>query len=253
MVTAVTVTDMATVTENSMGIFGFFNRKTSLRGSGILEGACDCHSHILFGVDDGIQTLEESLEAIAAEESLGMTELWCTPHIMEDIPNTTDLLKQRFSELKEAYKGKISLNLAAEYMIDSLFEERLADNDLLVMKDDVVLVETSAWTPPFDMLNQLREMHKKGYTPLLAHPERYRYMDKEDYEELVNMGVRLQLNLLSIAGYYGKTAQQKASWMLGKTMYSALGTDCHKVKAFGEPYSRELISKEDIRNLEKIL
>ena len=253
MVTPVTVTDMATVTENSMGIFGFFNSKISLRDSGILKGACDSHSHILFGVDDGIQTLDESLAAIAAEESLGVTELWCTPHIMEDIPNTTDFLRQRFSELKAAYSGNVSLNLAAEYMLDTIFEERLSEKDILVMKDNVVLVETSTWTPPFDMLNQLRELQKNGYIPLLAHPERYRYMDKEDYEELVRMGVKLQLNLPSIAGYYGKTAHEKASWMLSKEMYSAVGTDCHRVKALGEPYSRELISKDDIRNLEKIL
>ena len=236
-----------------MGMFGFFNSKVSLKDSGVLEGACDSHSHILFGVDDGIRTLEESLEAIAVEESMGITQLWCTPHIMEDVPNTTEVLKSRFDQLKAAYQGRLSLNIAAEYMIDTLFEERLSGKDLLVMKDDMVLVETSTWTPPFDFLNQLRELQKHGYNPLLAHPERYRYMEKEDYEELVRMGVRLQLNLPSIAGYYGKTAQQKASWMLGKGMYSAAGTDCHRVKALGEPYSRELISKTDIRNLAKIL
>lgn len=253
MDTAVTDMVMATVTASSMGIFGFFNSKVSLRESGVLRGACDRHSHILFGVDDGIKTIEDSLEAIAAEESMGIKELWCTPHIMEDIPNTSEALRKRFEQLKAAYTGNISLNLAAEYMLDTLFKERLGEKDLLVMKDDVVLVETSAITPPFDMLGQLREVQKNGYTPLLAHPERYRYMDKEDYEELVRMGVKLQLNLPSIAGYYGKTAHEKASWMLSKEMYSAVGTDCHRVMALGEPYSRELISKDDIRNLEKIL
>jgi len=235
-----------------MGFLGLFNRQTSLQASGILNGVVDSHSHILFGVDDGIKTLEESLEALALEESLGFSEVWCTPHIMEDVPNTAMNLKKRFAELESAYKGKLHLHLAAEYMIDTLFEERLAAKDFLVMKDNVVLVETSTWTPPFNFMNLLQELQKMGYSPLLAHPERYRYMDREDYEELHRIGVRLQLNLPSIVGYYGKTAKQKASWLLEKQMYAAVGTDCHRAKALGEPYSRELLSKEDMRNIMKI-
>lgn len=236
-----------------MGFFGLFDSKASLSGSGVLQGACDSHSHILFGVDDGIKTLEESLQAISVEESLGISELWCTPHVMEDVPNTTSSLKERFEQLRSAYSGNISLNLAAEYMLDTVFEERLDSGDLLLMKDDVVLVETSTWTPPMDMKDTFRKMLGKGYYPLLAHPERYRYMDKSDYEDLVRAGVRFQLNLPSLAGYYGETAAKKASWLLSKEMYSVVGTDCHRVQSLGEPYSRKVISKEDIRNLEKIL
>ena len=70
-----------------MGFLGLFNGRTSIMGSGVLQGATDRHSHILFGVDDGIQTLEESLSALAREEELGVEEVWCTPHVMEDVPN----------------------------------------------------------------------------------------------------------------------------------------------------------------------
>ena len=236
-----------------MGFLGLFSSNISLSESGVLQGAVDRHSHILYGVDDGISTLEESLSALKREEELGVAEVWCTPHVMEDVPNTSESLKARFAELLAAYKGNLKLHLAAEYMIDTVFEERLSNLDFLTMEDNMVLVETSTWSPPFDLLNQLRELQKNGYNPLLAHPERYRYMTKEDYMELIRLGVRMQLNLPSIVGYYGKTAQKKASWLLDKDMYSAIGSDCHKVKAFGEPYLRNLLSKENVRKLKKMI
>ena len=97
----------------------FFNKKHTIAASGILQGAADHHSHILPGVDDGVETMDEALRILATYEDLGIKELWLTPHIMEDIPNTPQKLKARFEELKAAYKGNIKLHLAAEYMIDN--------------------------------------------------------------------------------------------------------------------------------------
>ena len=85
-----------------------------MRDSGVLQGAADRHTHILFGVDDGIKTLEDALAVLAVEEAAGISDVWCTPHVMEDMPNTTKVLKERFLLLKAAYKGNIRLHLAAE-------------------------------------------------------------------------------------------------------------------------------------------
>lgn len=235
-----------------MALLGLFNRKTSLFASGALKGAVDRHSHILYGVDDGVKTLEDSLEALSIEESMGISEVWLTPHVMEDVPNASDALKERFDQLLESYTGGLRLHLAAEYMIDTLFESRLSSGDLLVMEDDRLLVETSTWTPPIDFMDRLREIQKAGYRPLLAHPERYRYLSQKDYEELVKLGIGLQLNLPSIVGYYGKTALEKASWLLDKGYYTDFGTDCHRPKALLEPYRKDLLSKSDMNNLKRI-
>ena len=108
-----------------MGLLELFAGRLSVRESKVLQGKVDRHSHILFGVDDGIRTIEDSLQAIALHETLGITDLWCTPHIMEDVPNTTPGLQARFEELRQAYKGGVRLHLAAEYMMDTLLEERL--------------------------------------------------------------------------------------------------------------------------------
>ena len=79
----------------------------------------DCHSHLLPGVDDGVRTAEESFRILEEMERQGIRKLWLTPHIMEDIPNTTDTLKTRFRTLCESYRGNIRLELAAEYMLDN--------------------------------------------------------------------------------------------------------------------------------------
>ena len=110
-----------------------FTKRTSLADSGIFRGFTDCH--LLPGVDDGVQTMEETLRILSLYEELGVTEVWLTPHIMEDMPNTTASLKARFKALEAAYQGNIGLHLAPENMLDNLFEERLEQNDLFQSSD----------------------------------------------------------------------------------------------------------------------
>ena len=197
--------------------------------SSLLTNFTDHHSHILPGVDDGVKKMETSLKVLERYEQLGIAEVWCTPHVMEDIPNTTAGLQARFAELCEAYQGPIKLHLAAEYMMDELFEERLEQGDLLKLGDEgnQVLVETSYFTPPMDMDAILRRIKQKGIYPMLAHPERYVYMNKERYKELKNNGIRFQLNLSSVAGAYGSEAKDKALWLLKQNFYNIAGSDLH--------------------------
>ncbi len=197
--------------------------------SSLLTNFTDHHSHILPGVDDGVKKMETSLKVLERYEQFGIAEVWCTPHVMEDIPNTTAGLQARFAELCEAYQGPIKLHLAAEYMMDELFEERLEQGDLLKLGDEgnQVLVETSYFTPPMDMDAILRRIKQKGIYPMLAHPERYVYMNKERYKELKNNGIRFQLNLSSVAGAYGSEAKDKALWLLKQNFYNIAGSDLH--------------------------
>ena len=122
-----------------------FNKRISLKDSGIFQGFTDWHCHLLPDVDDGVQTIDESLQLLSFYEQLGIKEVWLTPHVMEDMPNTTKELKERFMELKATYRGSIMLYLATENMLDNLFEERLAKNDVLPLGKDGkhLLVETS--------------------------------------------------------------------------------------------------------------
>lgn len=235
-----------------MGIFDIFRKRHSIVSSSLLKGGEDRHCHVLFDVDDGVKTLEEALNVLEYDEKLGLTDVWCTPHVMEDLPNTTEELRQRFAELQQAYDGPLRLHLAAEYMLDNLFEERLKAGDLLTMEEDIILVETSTWNPPTNFYWILKEIMKAGYHPLLAHPERYRYLEDKDYAKLNGMGVRFQLNLGSLTGYYGPTAQKKAKMILKNGWYSHYGSDCHRLSTVKEQYGRETLSGSDVALLNKI-
>ena len=208
-----------------------FRKKQTLEESGFFRGFTDWHCHILPGVDDGVQTMEEALQILAEYERLGVKEVWLTPHIMEDIPNTTQHLRERFKELQATYQGNVVLNLASENMLDKLFEERLEKNDLLPLGKDGkhLLVETSYFNPPMGLNNILLRIKAKGYYPILAHPERYIYMKDDDYKQLKSMGIKFQLNLFSIHGMYGKKAQKKAHRLQKGRMYEYTGTDLHQI------------------------
>jgi tyrosine-protein phosphatase YwqE len=213
-----------------MSLFSFLRKSTSLRDSGIFKGFTDWHSHILPGVDDGVPTMEEALQILHLYEELGVRTVWLTPHIMEDMPNTTAHLKERFIELQTAYRGSVELYLAAENMLDNLFEKRLEAGDLLAMgvRRDHLLVETSYFSPPMNLHHTLERIKSKGYYPILAHPERYTYMGRKEYQQLKEQGVKFQLNLPSMIGLYGKEAVRKANWLLKNGYYHCCGSDVHR-------------------------
>lgn len=209
-----------------------FAPRHTLADSGIFKGFTDWHSHILPGVDDGVRTMDESMEILALYERLGVKTVWLTPHVMEDIPNTSVHLETRFAELQAAWSGTVELYLAAEYMLDNLFCERMEDGDLLPLGDkgDRLLVETSYYNPPANLYGMLERIRTRGYYPVLAHPERYIYMGESDYGKLKREGVRLQVNLPSLAGLYGREVRRKAEWLLEEGYYDLAGTDIHSLK-----------------------
>lgn len=202
----------------------------SLCDSGMFNGFTDWHSHILHGVDDGIKTLDESLEALENYQKLGFRKVWLTPHIMEDYPNTPEELKNIFASLKDAWKGDVEIGLAAENMLDNLFEERLDSGELLPIGDNGthLLVETSYFTPPMDLDGLFDRIMSKGYYPLFAHPERYRYMSEKDYERLKDRGILFQCNFMSLVGAYGENARKKCEWLLDHDMIDVVGSDIHR-------------------------
>lgn len=270
----------------------FSKKRYSILESGLLQGMTDCHCHILPGVDDGIQTMNEALRALQKMSELGVREIWLTPHIMEDIPNSPEDLRRRFANLNDnvnanenedenekgnAVKVKVNVNvhvpvdvpvhLAAEHMLDNLFIQRFANDDLLPYQDEtfnsplsrrgaggegLLLVETSYFHPPMGLYDILENIRKKGYTPLLAHPERYMYMDDTDYRRLQDMGVKLQLNILSLTGAYGETAARKSHHLLHQGAYSCMGSDLHNLDSFLEYVDVKCLTQKEITLLQSV-
>lgn len=221
----------------------FFKKKKTIEKTQFLQGWTDFHCHILPAVDDGFSKLEDSLEALHAYERLGIAEVWLTPHTMEDMPNTTEGLREKFEAFQKAYlednknrdTDPVHLHLASEYMMDNQFEAHLEANDFLTIGSagNQVLVETSYYNPPSHLIDKITRLKKLGYFPLLAHPERYMYMDFNDYQTLRDMGVRFQLNLASLGGGYGSVVKKKALRLLKDSYYYCGGTDLHHLDTLG--------------------
>ena len=232
-----------------------FRRSCTLAGEGLLQGFTDCHCHLLPGVDDGARTMEESLRLLRIYEMWGIREVWLTPHIMEDIPNTVDGLRARFAELQEAYQGPIQLHLAAEHMLDNLFEARLKQNALLPIGKEGrhLLVETSYFNPPMGFYDLVTRICSAGYMPLLAHPERYIYMEEKDYERLRDLNVKFQLNLFSLVGGYGPDARKKAEWLLKEEYYQVCGLDMHRQALVNPDMLQQSVRENVFRQLQRLV
>lgn len=231
-----------------------FTHKQNLEKSKLLIGFTDYHSHVLPNVDDGIKDINDSLKLIKEYENQGVDTLWLTPHIMEDMPNLISDLKKVFKHLSSQYNGPVNLKLASENMLDNLFEERIANNDVLPIGDKKqhLLVETSYFKPPIDFEGKIRRVFSAGYFPLLAHPERYAYMDFKSYEDLHANRIKMQLNLSSLFGFHGKEAKKNAEYLLSRGFYHAVGSDTHRVAQLKMALSKGYLSKKTIEMLKQI-
>ncbi|MGZ3838677.1 MAG: tyrosine-protein phosphatase [Flavisolibacter sp.] len=197
----------------------------------------DIHSHLIPGIDDGSPDLSTSLELVRGFAALGYQKIITTPHIMGEVyPNTPDIITAGAEKLQQAISEAglaIECRAAAEYYMDEGFQKMLRDKvPLLTISDNIVLTEFSMLSAPLDLQEVLFEMQMNNYQPLIAHPERYSYLNRkrEVFDELKASGCYLQVNLLSLVGYYGSTVQELAEYLLKKGYYDFAGTDLHHAK-----------------------
>ena len=195
----------------------------------------DIHSHLLPGLDDGVKTVEESWQIIQRFEDLGYHKLITTPHIMNDYyRNTATGIQNKKEELVEFLKKKKSrmqLEAAAEYYLDESLLESVDKNEILLTfgESRYLLFETNFLTEPYQLKDFIFKITTQRYKPVLAHPERYEYLNKNfaKLEDLRNRGVLFQLNLLSLIGFYSVPIQKMAEWMIEKRWVDFIGSDCH--------------------------
>jgi tyrosine-protein phosphatase YwqE len=194
----------------------------------------DMHSHLIPGIDDGAPDLDTSITLIKGLTDLGFKKLITTPHIMQDMyPNKRDDILQRCEKLKKELNDRgimVDLEAAAEYFLDDNLKKLLAEKEpLLTMGDGLVLVEFSMASEPFVFKELLFEMQMQGYKPIIAHPERYIYQEKNKdfFEDLKIAGYLFQLNIMSLAGAYGKTVNELARYFIKHQYYELAGTDIH--------------------------
>ncbi len=211
----------------------------------------DYHSHILPGVDDGMTSIEDALETLDYYEQLGVNHVFLTPHIGIDFKSNLFEHREVFDRLSSAYCGSVELSLAGEYMLDLGFRDKL-DDGLRYLYGDRVLVETSYAASPNHLNAILYNLLSSGSVPVIAHPERYLYMGHKQYNIFKSYGYEFQLNLLSLAGYYGGAVAQNAEYLLERGMYDLCGSDIHSLGKFKASVDKLKLSRKHLDKLFKV-
>lgn len=200
------------------------------------RGACDVHCHLLPGVDDGFSSMEKSLQALKKLEERGVKKMILTPHFMKDYPlNNRQSITTEFETFKAqaAEVCNIELHLAAEYMLDACFMEHFKQGFLTLDKGGThVLCETSYMMYEHGITEMIYEVMCSDFQPVIAHPERYEYANKDNYFRWKDKRYKFQMNLLSLAGVYGESALVKSLYLLKEGMYDYIGSDMHGLSNF---------------------
>lgn len=222
-------------------LFGSNKKETEIISAAQIRDAfsfleVDMHSHLLPGIDDGAQTIDDSIQLIRSMMDMGYSSFITTPHIKSDIyPNTPATIQNALHELKQALRQQrmqVLIHAAAEYYMDDRFVELLEEKQLLTLYKNEVLVEFSFMFEPVRLPETIFRIQTKGYKPVFAHPERYPYYHSkpEIFREIRERGGLLQLNILSLMGYYGNSVKECAEWILNKGLYDYCGTDLHHLR-----------------------
>lgn len=196
----------------------------------------DLHSHLLPGLDDGVASFEEAEEIIRTFQALGYKKLITTPHVISDsYRNTSETILAKLAELKAWLKGKeitVEIEAAAEYYLDEeLVRQVEQQKPLLTFGNRYLLFEINFMVEPLNLKEFIFLLTTQGYKPVLAHPERYVFLQQnpDKLEDLLNRGVLFQLNINSLSGYYSKPAQELARKLIENRRVHFTGSDCHNM------------------------
>ncbi|MGN6617870.1 MAG: tyrosine-protein phosphatase [Ilyomonas sp.] len=233
-------------------MFSFF--KSSKVDADLSFIGIDMHSHLLPGLDDGLKELDQTIAFVKELNTLGYHSLVCTPHILSDLyPNTPDTILPRLTIVREALKENnipVQIHAAAEYMVDTDMESYVkSGKPLLTFGKNYILIEMSYLAASPNIEQVIFELRMKGLQPILAHPERYNFYhhDFSKYERMKDLGCLLQMNLLSISGYYGKGIKLVAEKLAKNKMIDLVGTDMHHTNHLNA--LKELATKKEFYKL----
>jgi protein-tyrosine phosphatase len=217
-------------------LFNFFSKSEQVKDAEPVR--VDMHSHLLPGLDDGSESIEDSLILIKEFAAMGYTKLICTPHIMGDFyKNTPENIFEKLTLLRNAVEKagiNIQLDAAAEYYLDEWFMDRLENKENLLTfgAGKYLLFETSYINSSAYFDEAVFKIKSLGIFPVIAHPERYTYLYQsfDKVTEMHNKGVLFQLNINSLSGYYSKASQEFSKRMIDSNMISFIGSDCHGIR-----------------------
>jgi len=242
-------------------MFGFFSKKKfdDVRTFDFSTLGADMHSHVLPGIDDGAQTVEESIVLVRAMKHLGIKKIIATPHIMVDYyRNTPETIGNALQILKNELQIQqidIEIEAAAEHLLDEAFETLLDEGKVMPLPDNYLLFEMSFIDVHPNLVPIIQKIKEMGYKPILAHPERYPYLNIENCESIKSWGCDLQMNTISLTGYYGAKTKEMAELMVDQNLVDFISSDMHHVrhataleKSLKTPYLEKLLFDYPLKN-----
>ncbi len=223
----------------------------------------DFHSHIIPNIDDGSTSMKDTINMINEARQAGFTEIISTSHYIQkyydldcfEREKILDIIKKKVSEKKEI---NIKLYLGSEiYFTPEIIELVKNKKASTINNTRYLLFELPMNTKPLFVKEMVYELMQNGYIPIIAHPERYSYVQENIryIEELAGMGVLFQSNYGSIIGIYGNSAKKTLKKLLKNNLISFLGSDVHRT---GQIYPkipkalkklRKILSAEELEKL----
>lgn len=192
----------------------------------------DMHSHILYGIDDGSRTKEESIKLLKYLEEQGVVASIVTPHFIEDTDFmvTVEQKEKLIEELQKETTIKLYTGnevYFSDKTIDSLNSRKLST----LNNSKYILIEFPLSNKIKDVDEMVYDLSTNGVIPIIAHPERYKYV-QDDYkylDKLVEIGALFQANYGSLIGNYGTTVEKTVKKLIKKGYISFLGSDIHRI------------------------
>lgn len=201
-----------------------------------MTGMIDIHSHILPGLDDGSAGMAESINMLRLARSQGITQVVATPHYSHGFPNTDpDQIKKLCREVQETARKRLKTEIriwpGQEIMYDAEVLKLLEKGDILTIADSrYVLTEFLPSVPYSYIRRAVRELSMAGYTPILAHAERYLCLrEKDRVDEIKSQGAYIQMNFRSVGGKWHDSTTRWCRKMLRRKKIDFLGTDMHNM------------------------
>ena len=198
----------------------------------------DFHNHVLPNIDDGPKHIEESLSMLKSAYHQGITDVVQTVHFqhpkMIDKIINESILEEKLNVLVEELrknKIRIKVHLASEvFYLPNLIE--IANIPFVTFNNKYMLVEFSSVIFPKNFEEQFFKLQNSGINPIIAHPERYRYVknDVSLIERWIELGYILQLDAGSIIGSFGKKIQEVSFNIIEKYGFHLIGSDAHNNK-----------------------
>jgi tyrosine-protein phosphatase YwqE len=202
----------------------------------LFEEFVDIHNHILPGIDDGAQTVEDSIALIKGFGEFGVSNFIATPHIMHNYYSNTpesiaDSLALLNNELRKNDLKDVTISASAEHMIDSNFETILDRGEIMPMRNENLLVEMSYLQRPINFDEAIRAVANNRFFPILAHPERYNFLHNNlrKYTEYKQQGILFQLNALSLGDFYGKEVSKITFKLIEEGLIDFIASDVHNL------------------------